>query len=119
MIAEYTGKGSTLADYQTAMGALRVDTISHVSLGNARYAQLGGVRGAKKGDLVGPLRWNGSVIVYQVLDSEEGEMPYDEASNSAQYQRQMQQMLIGNDAVNALLLGNGKIKNRILKFTRQ
>lgn len=119
MIAEYTGKGSSLADYQNAMGAMRIDTISHVSLGNARYAQLGGVRGAKKGELVGPLRWNGSVIVYQVLDTEEGEMPFDEASNSAQYQRQMQQMLIGNDAINALLLGNGKVKNRILKFTRQ
>ncbi len=119
LIGEYTGKGTTLADYQKAMEASRIDTISHVSLGNARYAQLGGLRGAKKGEVVGPLRWNGSVIVYQILDSEEGQMPFDEASNSAQYQRQMQQMLIGNDRVNALLLGKGKIKNRILKFTRQ
>lgn len=119
LIAEYTGKGNSLADYQKAMEAMRIDTISHVSLGGGRYAQLGGVRGAKKGEIVGPVRWNGSVVVYTVLDSEEGQMPFDEVSNSAQYQRQMQQMLIGNDRINSLLLGDGKIKNRLLKFTRQ
>ncbi len=119
LIAEYSGKGNTLSDYQSAMEATRIDTVSHISLGSARFAELGGVRGAKKGEVVGPVRWNASVIVYEVLDSEEGQMPFDEASNSAQYQRQMQQYIIGNNTVNATLLGNGKIKNRILKFTRQ
>ena len=119
LIAEYTGKGNTLSDYQTAMEVARIDTVSHVSLGSARYAELGGVRGAEKGKVVGPVRWNASVIVYEVLDSEEGQMPFDEASNSAQYQRQMQQFLIGNNTVNTTLLGKGKIKNRILRFTRQ
>lgn len=119
LIAEYSGKGNTLADYQKAMEVANIDTVSHISLGAARFAELGGVRGAKKGEVVGPVRWNASVIVYEVLDSEEGQMPFDEVSNSAQYQRQMQQYLIGNNTVNSTLLGNGKIKNRILKFTRQ
>lgn len=119
LIADYSGKGTTLADYQKAMEATRIDTINNVNIANGRYAQLGGVRGAKKGEVVGPIRWNGSVIVYQILDTEEGQMPYDEASNSSQYQRQMQQFLIGNDRLNDLLLGDGKIKNRMLKFTRQ
>ena len=119
LIAEYSDKGNSLSDYQTAMEAAKIDTVSHISLGNTRYAELGGVRGAKKGDVVGPVRWNASVIVYEVLDSEEGQMPFDEKSNSAQYQRQMQQYLIGNNTINATLLGDGKIKNRILKFTRQ
>ena len=119
LIAEYTGKGNTMSDYQGLMEAAKIDTVSHVSLGAARFAELGGVRGAKKGEVVGPVRWNASVIVYEVLDSEEGQMPFDEASNSAQYQRQMQQYIIGNNTVNSTLLGKGKIKNRILKFTRQ
>lgn len=119
LIAEYDGKGTSLADYQKLMEATRIDTVSHVNLGSARFAQLGGLRGHKVGDVVGPIRWNGSVIVYNVLDAQEGQMPYDEASNSAQYQRQMQQYLFGNERVSSLLLGDGKIKNRLLKFTRQ
>lgn len=119
LIAEYTGKGTTLADYQAAMEAQRIDTISHVNVGSARYAQLGGLRAHKPGDVVGPLRWNGSVIVYNVIDAEDGKMPYDETANSTQYQRQMQQFLFSNDRITNVLLGDGKIKNRMLKFTRQ
>lgn len=116
IIAQYQGKGKTLADYKTAMQAVSIDTLRNVNVGNPRYAQLGGIRGAKKGELVGPVNVNGSVMVYQIIDSAEGEMPFDEAAAMTQYKRSMEQMILNNP--DALLLGDGKIKNRILKFNR-
>ena len=116
IINDVQGKGSSLADYQSALQAASIDTLRNINVGNARYAQLGGIRGAKKGDLVGPVNVNGSVMVYEVLDAQEGEMPFDETANGAQYKRSMEQFLLGNQ--DALLLGDGKIKNRLLKFNR-
>lgn len=116
LIAQYQGKGQTLADYQTAMQAVSIDTLRNVNVSSPRYSQMGGIRGAKKGDIVGPVNVNGSVMVYEVIDAQEGEMPYDEASNGTQYKRNMEQLIMSN--TDALLLGDGKIKNRILKFNR-
>ena len=117
LLKQYEGKGPKLADFAKAMEANSVDTLRNVTLAGTRYAQLGGLRAHKVGDVVGPVRWNSSVIAYQVIEANAGTMPYDEKSNSMQYQRQAQQLLF-ND-VNSLLLGKGKIDNRILKFTRQ
>jgi peptidyl-prolyl cis-trans isomerase D len=117
LMKQFEGKGPKLADFAKAMGANTVDTLRNVTLAGIRYSQLGGLRAHKVGDVVGPVRWNSSVIAYQVLEATPGTMPYDEKSNSMQYQRQAQQILF-ND-VTSLLLGKGKIDNRILKFTRQ
>ena len=74
-------KGTTLADYAKIMGATP-DTVRNVNFANnsARFAPLAGIRGHKPGDVVGPLRWNSSVVVYEVIDATEGTMPYDEKS---------------------------------------
>lgn len=121
LIAAYTGKGSTLADYQKTVGATRIDTIRGVNFSNGRYGALSGARGHKAGDVVGPLRWGTSVVIYTVVDSEEGTMPFDEASNAAQFKNNAQRSIIGANYQNIvpLLLGNGKIENRIVNFTRQ
>lgn len=121
LIADYQGKGKSLADYQKLMEAQRIDTIQNVSLANPGYAKLGGIVGAKKGQLVGPVDMGNTVIVYQIIDSNEGTMPYDETSNSMRYKQMMETLIFGqnNNLMNELLLGNGKIKNRILKFTNQ
>jgi len=118
VINDVKGKGSSLADYQKLMEAARVDTLRGVNLSNSYYAQLGGVRGAKKGELVGPVRWNSSVIVYSILDENEGSMPYDEASSAMQFQRQARSLVLGQNP-DALLLGDGKVKYNFLRFTRQ
>lgn len=119
LIDQYTGKGNNLAEYQAAMEAQRIDTLQRVNLSSPRYAQLGSVRGHKPGDVVGPLRWNGSVVVYSIVDAQDGSMPFDQASASAKYQRQMQDFLFGQQRLSNTLLGNGKIDNRLLRFTRQ
>lgn len=118
IISEVSGKGSSMADYQKLLEAARVDTLRSVNLSNAYYAALGGVRGAQKGDIVGPVRWNNSVIVYSIVDANEGSMPYDEASNSMQFQRQARSLVLGQNP-DALLLGDGKVKYNFLRFTRQ
>lgn len=119
LIDQYTGKGNNLAEYQAAMEAQRIDTLQRVNLSSPRYAQLGSVRGHKPGDVVGPLRWNGSVVVYSIVDAQDSSMPFDQASASAKYQRQMQDFLFGQQRLSNTLLGNGKIDNRLLRFTRQ
>ena len=118
LVKELSGKGTTLADYAKIMGATP-DTVRNVNFANnsARFAPLAGIRGHKPGDVVGPLRWNSSVVVYEVIDATEGTMPYDEKSNLININNRMQGIVI-NDLKN-LLLGDDVIENRILKFTRQ
>lgn len=119
LIAEYEGKAANLEDYAKLMGA-SVDTIPNINFSDAsasRYGHLSAMRNHKPGDLVGPLRWNTSVAVYEVLDARESEMPYDEAANMNNFSNRMQSIIL-ND-MRTLLLGNGKVDNRILRFTRQ
>lgn len=118
VINDVKGKGKNLADYQKLLNAQRVDTLRGVNLANNYYAQLGGVKAAKAGEVVGPVRWNSSVIVYQLVDQNEGSMPYDEKSSSMQFQRQAQSLVLGQNP-DALLLGDGKVKYNFLRFTRQ
>lgn len=118
VINDVKGKGQTLADYQKLLDAQRVDTLRGVNLSNNYYAQLGGLSSAKKGDIVGPVRWNSNVVVYSVVDAVEGSMPYDEKSSSMQFQRQAQNLVLGNTP-DALLLGDGNVKYNFLRFTRR
>ncbi len=118
VINEVKGKGNSLADYQKLLNAQRVDTLRGVNLANNYYAQLGGIKGAKAGEIVGPVRWNSAVIVYTILDENEGAMPYDEKSSAMQFQRQAQTYVLGQNP-DALLLGDGKVKYNFLRFTRQ
>lgn len=119
LIAEYQGKGNTVAEYAAAMG-VSADTISNVNFsGNSasRFSPLAAMRAHKTGDVVGPVRWNTNVVVYEILDAKESEMPYDEAANMTNFSNRMQSLVLGD--MRSLLLGNGKIENRILRFTRQ
>lgn len=118
VINDVKGKGKNLADYQKLLNAQRIDTLRGVNLANNYYAQLGGVKAAKAGEIVGPVRWNSSVVVYQVVDQNEGSMPYDEKSSAMQFQRQAQSLVLGQNP-DALLLGDGKVKYNFLRFTRQ
>lgn len=112
------GKGSTLADYRKLLDVQRVDTLRGVNLSSNYYAMLGGLSGAKKGEVVGPVRWNSNVVVYTVVDAVEGSMPYDEKSASMQFQRQAQALVLGRNP-DALLLGDGNVKYKFLRFTRR
>lgn len=118
LIDATAGKGSSLADYQKLLDAQRIDTLRNVNLSAGRFGQLGAVRAAKPGEVVGPVRWNASVVVFSILDQTEGTMPFDEQSSSMQFARQAQSYILGQDP-NALLLGNGKVKYNFLRFTRQ
>lgn len=118
IIKEVGGKGNSLDEYKNLMGVQRVDTMRGVNLSGGRYGQLGAVRAAKPGQIVGPVRWNSAVIVYSVIDSQEGSMPYDEKSTSMQFQRQARNFVLGQNP-DALLLGDGRIRYKFLRFTRQ
>ncbi|MCM1309787.1 MAG: SurA N-terminal domain-containing protein [Bacteroides sp.] len=118
IINDVKGKGSTLADYQKLLEAQRIDTLRGVNLSSNYYAMLGGLAGAKQGEVVGPVRWNSNVVVYTVVDATEGTMPYDEQSSKMQFERQAQSLVLGQNP-DALLLGNGNVKYQMLRFTRR
>ncbi len=118
VINDVKGKGNTLEDYQKLLEAQRVDTLRGVNLSNSYYAMLGGLAGAKKGDVVGPVRWNSNVVVYTIVDATEGTMPFDEKSASMQFRRQAQSLVLGQNP-DALLLGDGNVKYKFLRFTRR
>lgn len=121
LIAQYNGKAKTLAEYAKLMDA-PIDTLRFVNPSQPRYGALGAlpvVAAKKAGKTEGPIRMNSQVIVYNILDAKKGDMPYDELSNKRQYNGQMQEFLIGQGSIENLLLGDNRIQNRILKFTRQ
>lgn len=119
LIAKTAGKGKTLADYQKLLNVARVDTMRGVNFAGGRYAALAGARAHKKGDVVGPLRWNNTVMVYQIANTEKSPMPFDQKAAEAEFKNRATQSIMGGQQIMSLFLGNGKIDNRILKFTRQ
>ena len=82
LVKELSGKGTTLADYAKIMGATP-DTVRNVNFANnsARFVRWPAYAATSLATWWVPLRWNSSVVVYEVIDATEGTMPYDEKSN--------------------------------------
>lgn len=115
IINKVAGKGKTLSDYATLMNAQRIDTISSVNLSDRRFAELGSLRGHKAGDLVGPMRWNGNVIVASVIETSDSELPINESEASNAFINEAYRLIFRNSRRN-VLLGNEKVDYKLLRF---
>lgn len=124
LIARYNGKAKDVAGYASAMG-VKVDSAAvNFAQYNFSYPDyvgpkvVAGVTGAKKGQLVGPTQANNGVVVMQVTDVETNGRPYSFEESAVTFSRTR-----GADALaqylNAILLGNKKIKNNMLDFFRE
>lgn len=84
-------------------------------LGAQQSALTASVATADKGALNGPMQANGSVIVYEVLSTEESAMPYNEEDFRTTFDRTRGNSVL-MQRLPLILLGNNKVENRILKF---
>lgn len=121
LVADFTGKGKSVAEYAAAMG-VKADT-TQVTFGQAYVANFpmyesalqANVAVAKPGALVGPIALNQSVVVFTVtnvnnqgrkFDFENDAMVFNQREGAASFQRTLPDVI----------LGNKKIDNKIQKF---
>ena len=73
------------------------------------------VAASKQGQLVGPVKANNAVVVFQVIGVEDNARPYDAAENAVRYDQQRgAQRMAGN--LSSILLGNKKVTNKMTTF---
>lgn len=70
---------------------------------------------AQKGQLVGPVALNNSVVVFEVVNVDNQGRPFD-FQNDAMVFNQREGAIALQNSMSGILLGNKKVKNRIQKF---
>lgn len=121
LVADYKGKANDIAGYAAAMQSA-VDT-TQVTFGQPMVRNFppfeaalnANVAVAKKGQLVGPVALNSSVVVFQVVDVENQGRPFD-FQNDGMVFTQREGATVLQNSMSAILLGNKKVDNRIQKF---
>lgn len=121
LIADYNGKGKSVAEYAAAM-QVKADT-TQVTFGQPyvrnfpmyESALQANVAIAKKGELVGPVALNQSVVVFTVTDVTAPSREFD-YKNDAMVFNQREGVASFQRTLPAVLLGNKKVENKIQKF---
>lgn len=121
LIADYNGKGKSVAEYAAAM-QVKADT-TQVTFGQPyvrnfpmyESALQANVAVAKKGELVGPVALNQSVVVFTVTDVTAPSREFD-YKNDAMVFNQREGVVSFQRTLPAVLLGNKKVENKIQKF---
>ncbi len=121
LIADYQGKGKTVAEYAAAMG-VKADT-TQVTFGQAYVRNfpmyesnlIANVAVAKPGQVTGPIALNSSVVVFNVTNVDNSGRKFD-FENDAMVFNQREGASSFERSLPAILLGNKKIENRIQKF---
>lgn len=121
IIADYNGKGKSVAEYAAAM-QVKADT-TQVTFGQPyvrnfpmyESALQANVAVAKKGELVGPVALNQSVVVFTVTDVTAPSREFD-YKNDAMVFNQREGVASFQRTLPAVLLGKKKVKNKIQKF---
>lgn len=121
LIADYNGKGKSVAEYAAAM-QVKADT-TQVTFGQPyvrnfpmyESALQANVSVAKKGELVGPVALNQSVVVFTVTDVTAPSREFD-YKNDAMVFNQREGVASFQRTLPAVLLGNKKVENKIQKF---
>ena len=121
LIADFKGKGKTIAEYAGAMNS-SIDT-AEVAFGQRAISGFGmneselaaEVANAKQGSLVGPIQTNNSVVVFQVDNVAKAGREFDFNSDAANFNRQFGGNVLGRNLY-LLLLGNNKVKYNLLNF---
>lgn len=121
LIADYNGKGKSIAEYAAAM-QVKADT-TQVTFGQPyvrnfpmyESALQANVAVAKKGELVGPVALNQSVVVFTVTDVTAPSREFD-YKNDAMVFNQREGVASFQRTLPAVLLGNKKVENKIQKF---
>ena len=121
LLGDYAGKANDVAGYATLMG-VAVDTTDVnfsqsmiPAIGSRESAVQGAVAAAEKGKLVGPLKSNNGVVVFQVIDVTSNGRPYVADEYVTRYNGQRGAQALGNN-LPAILIGNKKVENKMTTF---
>lgn len=113
LVADYKGKGKTLADYAKAMNA-QVDTTT-MAFGRGNAVLTANVAVAQKGTVVGPLALDNAATVFEVVNIDTQARPFNFRQDSQAFAYTQGGMSFSR-LIPAILLGNKKIDNKIQKF---
>lgn len=120
LMADYAGKASDVAGYAKAMdvesaeGSVNFNSAVLLNMGLRESALQGAIAAAEKGKVVGPLKGNHAILVFEVTDVNTDDRPF----NQEEYSRRFAQNF-GFGRLQSplpLLLGKNKVDNRSLKF---
>lgn len=121
LVADYKGKGKSVAEYAAAMG-VKVDTtqvtfgqpyVRNFPMGDSKLQA--NVAVAKKGQLVGPVALNQSVVVFTVTDADNSGRKFD-YQNDAMVFNQREGIATFQRTLPDVIRGTKKIENKIQKF---
>lgn len=121
LLADYEGKAKNVAGYAQLMN-VSVDTTTVnfgqfmiPGLGMNESAVQGKIANAQKGALVGPVKGNNAVIVFEVTEIDNEGRPYVFDENSVRFNQQRGAGRMMN-SLDRILLGNKKVTNNINTF---
>lgn len=120
LIADYAGKAKDVAGYAQVMevesseGDVNFNSPMFLNMGTYESALQGAVAAADKGQVVGPVKGNHAVIVFQVTDINNDNRPFTEEEYGRRF---VQSFGFGRlPSPLPLLLGKEKVDNRSLNF---
>ena len=121
LVADYKGKGKSVAEYAAAMG-VKVDTtqvtfgqpyVRNFPMGDSKLQA--NVAVAKTGQLVGPVALNQSVVVFTVPGADNSGRKFD-YQNDAMVFNQREGIATFQRTLPDVIRGTKKIENKIQKF---
>lgn len=122
LMADYAGKATDLQGYASAMGAevqrgnVNITTPILLTLGVGENELQGAIAAAEKGQLVGPVKGQHGVMVFEVENINTESRPFDEADYGTRF---AQTFGLGRaQSPLPLLLGSDKVDNRSLNFVQ-
>ncbi len=120
LMADYAGKANDLAGYAKAMGLEVAEGSAAftspvlLNLGVNESALQGAVAAAEQGKLVGPVKGNRGVLVFEVKSVDTDNRPFNVDEYSARFNQTFGISRLNNPM--PLLLGKEKIENKSLNF---
>ncbi len=120
LMADYAGKANDLAGYASAMGTevaegnVNITTPSFLNIGINESALQGAVAAAEPGKLVGPVKGNRGILVFEVKEVNTENRPFDESEYGNRFAQTFG--FARQRTALPLLLGKDKIENRSLNF---
>ena len=122
LLADYAGKANDIEGYsklmnaEVAEGNVNITTPTLLSVGVGESALQGAIAAAPQGKLVGPVKGNRGVMVFEVKQIDTDNRPYNEAEYGNRFNSTFGLARRPNTLV--LLLGSDKIDNRSLNFVQ-
>lgn len=120
LMADFAGKANDLAGYAQVMGTevsegnVNITTPNLLTIGVNESALHGAIAAAEQGKLVGPIKGNRGILVFEVRDINTDNRPFNEVEYGNRFAQTFG--LSRRPTPLPLLLGKSKVDNRSLNF---